>query len=113
MSLGSHRRSIDGTPLRRLLIVEYLCAGFVDLAEASPSMLAEGRAMLLAILRDAAAIEGLQIITIWHDRLGGFPFTDVDVLRVSSTDHAIETWRDALSTADAVYVIAPESDGIL
>src|SRR5688572_7912051 len=98
---------------RRLLIVEYLCAGFLDLADALPSVLADGQAMLIALLEDASRIERTQIATLWTDRLGELSTPGVHVHSTTSCGDASDAWCSALGAADVVYLIAPETSGIL
>jgi predicted ATP-grasp superfamily ATP-dependent carboligase len=100
-------------PTRRLLIVEYLCAGFASLQGVSQSMLSEGRAMLLALLQDAARIDGLHVSTLWNTQLGDPSLDAIAALSTSSPFTAQQAWNHALNNTDAVYVIAPETGGIL
>lgn len=97
----------------RLLIVEYLCAGFIEAGLAAPSLLAEGRAMLLALLEDVRRLKQTRVTTLWRADLGTLTAIDVVVLTTVSPHAAIRAWHNALSEVDAVYIIAPETDHTL
>lgn len=98
---------------RRLLIVEYLYAGFVGMRDVSASMLREGRAMLLALLEDASRMEDVQVTTIRHVQTAAPPVGAVRVLETTSPANAVRAWRSALKEVELVYIIAPETDDVL
>lgn len=98
---------------KRLLIVEFLCAGFVDLGNVAQSMLREGRAMLLALLEDASRIDGIQVTTLWNGQLEELPGLPISIQITSTQESAYESWQQAMQDTDAVYIIAPETDDIL
>ncbi|RMG40605.1 MAG: ATP-grasp domain-containing protein [Planctomycetota bacterium] len=103
-----------------VVIAEYVCGGGWPEPTAAPgSLLAEGIAMWRSLVRDAAAC-GIRVITTWDARLGTPPALPPTV-RIepfagpfgSHEDWASHVERLARGTADRVFVIAPETDGIL
>lgn len=69
--------------------------------------------MLLALLEDAAGIEGLEIVTTWDRRLGAFPLPGIDIVEVDGPDEEPATFRRLARECDSTYVIAPELDDVL
>ncbi len=68
--------------------------------------------MLQALLRDLGALPELKLLTLRDDRLARLT-GPVQCLYVDHADVAEQAWLDAMAWADAVWPIAPESDGIL
>lgn len=103
----------------RLFISEYVCSGAVGGTSQSPrplddpwedSLVAEGRAMLFAVLEDAARVPGWEICTTWDRRLGVFPLPNVGVVMVDRPAEEREIFARLVAQCDATYVIAPELD---
>jgi predicted ATP-grasp superfamily ATP-dependent carboligase len=94
----------------RLFISEYLCSGAWPEAELDASLAREGRAMLLALLEDAASVPGWNVCTTWDQRLGEFPLRDVDARIVCSPQEEARSFVELAAAAEGVYVIAPELD---
>ncbi len=69
--------------------------------------------MLLALLEDASRIEGVQVSTLWNAQLGEPPELPIAVHPTTTQQSACETWQPTMREADAVYIIAPETDDIL
>jgi predicted ATP-grasp superfamily ATP-dependent carboligase len=95
----------------RIFVWEYVTAGgWRDIA-ASRSLIAEGRMMLRALVCDLAAIPGIEVL-VARDR-------DCDLGTLPATVEAVapgELWPSYAQLAgrcDAVWPIAPETDGIL
>ncbi len=96
----------------RLLICEYVTGGGF-LGQPLPASLArEGDMMLAALVKDVAAVGGIEIATVRDRRL-----RDVDLPAtfrvVSAPDDPWLVWRNAVQAADAVWPIAPETGGAL
>lgn len=93
---------------------EALCAGAVG--DASPSLLAEGRAMLTALTTDVLRIDGCRIATIAGDEpLAAELRMDDRVTVHIATDPQIERTRfqQLAAECDRTWIIAPEIDGCL
>ncbi len=69
--------------------------------------------MLLALLEDASRMQDVHVTSIRHVQSGVPPVGSVKVLETTSPANAVRAWRSALMEADFVYIIAPETDGIL
>lgn len=69
--------------------------------------------MVEAVLTDFARIDGVQPITTWDARLGECNVEGVDVRPVSDAHNADAMFHDLAAQCDAIFVIAPETDGIL
>jgi predicted ATP-grasp superfamily ATP-dependent carboligase len=104
----------------RLFVSEYLTSGAWLAPFGDGSLAREGRAMLLAFLEDARAIDGVQAITTWDARLGAFPGDDddsglsrVEVHVSESAEHGLELFRRLAAECDTTLVISPEFDELL
>jgi len=96
----------------RLLICEYVTGGGF-LGQPLPASLArEGDMMLAALVKDVAALGGVEIVSVRDRRLrnadlpAAFRF-------VSTADDPWLAWRNSIEGADAVWPIAPETGGAL
>ena len=96
----------------RLLICEYVTGGGF-LGQPLPASLArEGDMMLAALVKDVAAVGGVEVAALRDERLG---VADLPAAfhRLGATDDPWRAWRDAFETVDAVWPIAPETGGAL
>ena len=96
----------------RLLICEYVTGGGF-LGRPLPASLArEGDMMLAALVKDVAAVGGIDIVSVRDERLrdADLPATFC-VLRAPEDPWAV--WREAVDRVDAVWPIAPETGGAL
>lgn len=87
----------------KLLICEYLAGGGV----ADPALLAEGQAMLYALLEDFTALGEHQIATLVDQPLPAFPAVEVE------SGGFVDGFRKRLHWAEGVLVVAPETGGLL
>ncbi|MGB8853718.1 MAG: ATP-grasp domain-containing protein [Pirellulales bacterium] len=92
----------------RLLIHEYCCAGGSGLDALAP----EGLAMLQALVADAVTVGGLEVAVLVAENLSLSLPTGVRVLPVAA-NRDLDTLVAASAAADAVLIVAPETDGIL
>lgn len=71
--------------------------------------------MVAALVGDLLALEGIHVTLCWDDRLPRPPFPSDRVTRfpVAPGDDPELRWRNAAALCDAVWPIAPESDGLL
>ncbi len=96
----------------RLLICEYVTGGGF-LGKPLPASLArEGDMMLAALVKDVAALGGIEIASVRDGRL-----REVDLPAafrvVSASEDPWLAWRNAVEAVDAVWPIAPETGGAL
>lgn len=91
----------------RLLLYEFLSAG--GMADAPPSLVREGWAMLAAVVADAAGLPDVQARALVRD---GLPSLPIPCRRLSGASEA-GVFREEIARCDAALVIAPEFDGIL
>jgi tyramine---L-glutamate ligase len=95
----------------RILVHEFFSGGGLAGRDVPASLAREGSAMLLALIADLAAIDGHQIVTTVDPRFPLSAPTGVDVVPMLS---ARGTLLDALiSSVDAVWLVAPETDRCL
>jgi len=83
--------------------------------EPIPSSLAEeGRQMLKALMEDLLAIPGLELVVMQDDRLP-LPFADsrIQSISISADANFQAIWLKSINDCDAIWPIAPETDGIL
>jgi predicted ATP-grasp superfamily ATP-dependent carboligase len=96
----------------RLLICEYVTGGGC-LGQPLPASLArEGHMMLAALVKDVAAVGGIEIVSVRDARLG-VPDLPAAFRTLGATDDPWRAWGDAFETVDAVWPIAPETGGAL
>jgi predicted ATP-grasp superfamily ATP-dependent carboligase len=79
----------------RIFVYEYTCAALARAEPLAPSLHAEGRAMLTAMLHDLALVPGVEPLTL------------------DQPDDEPAAFRRLAATADYTLVIAPEFDGLL
>jgi predicted ATP-grasp superfamily ATP-dependent carboligase len=98
----------------RILVYEFVSGGGLAGRDVPFSLGREGAAMLTALVADLAAIGGHQIVTTADAR---FPHTiprGVEVVTLPSARQAREALLDGLmASADAVWLVAPETDRCL
>lgn len=95
----------------RIFVLEYVTAGGWREIDAGPSLRAEGAMMTRALVRDLAALSGVEVVVARDPVLGpaapGAIGHDVDPADLWGS------WRRIAAGCDAVWPIAPESDGLL
>lgn len=97
----------------RIFVSEYVCGG-AWLEETLPeSLSSEGRAMLLALLEDAARVSEWEVCTTWDRRLGEFPQPGINAMIVDGPAAERAAFDRLARECDATYVIAPELDNLL
>jgi predicted ATP-grasp superfamily ATP-dependent carboligase len=98
----------------RLLVYEHLSGGGFAAERISPSVLCEGFGMLKTLIADFKAA-GHSVTTTLDSRIARFnpPIKADCVIPVSSSNEAKANLQTISERADAVYVIAPETDGVL
>lgn len=99
----------------RVFVSEFVCGGGWPEEPLPPSLLREGRLMLLTVLRDLSRISQVRPVTTWDTRLGTFPAgcEGVTVIPVGSPDEERRLFHQLAAESDAALIIAPEFDGLL
>lgn len=77
------------------------------------SLAREGDMMVRALARDLAAIEGVEVAASRDPRLNSLSPSIIMEAPAASSDDIWRFWRRCIDRADAVWPIAPETDGIL
>lgn len=96
----------------RLLICEYVTGGGFLGSPIPPGLAREGDMMLGALVKDVAALAGIEAVSVRDARLEatGLP-AGCQVIRVDANPW--DAWRAAGGGVEAVWPIAPESGGAL
>lgn len=98
----------------RILVHEYFSGGGLAGRDIPAPLAREGSAMLTALVADLAAIDGHRIVTTADPRFPPAAPAGVDVVTLSRMKSTRGTLPDALlSSVDAVWLIAPETDRCL
>ena len=98
----------------RLFVWEYLSSGACPEAERFPSLATEGWAMWSSLVEDCARIPGLKVVSMLSASRKNFhEGPAVQVHFVERADEEGALFPQLARQADAVCLIAPESDGIL
>ncbi len=99
----------------KILVFEYITGGGLNQAQLPESLVKEGLLMLQALLNNLAEIESVDVVVMLDERL-----RDRLALAKSLQLHSINAdcdcrlkFRELISSCDAVWPIAPESDGLL
>jgi predicted ATP-grasp superfamily ATP-dependent carboligase len=98
--------------MRTLFVYEFVSGGGFAGRSAARSLRAEGWAMLHALLGDLVRLGGRRIVTCLDERLDGAVPDGVHAVRVRTGEHQAAFDRLA-GAADACWIVAPETDGIL
>ena len=96
----------------RIFVFEYVTGGGFTGQPIVAELTREGDMMLDALVRDLLDIPGVRISTTRDTRLEDLDL-DVTVWPVSNRDELLRAWSGEVLDADAVWPIAPETDGIL
>ncbi|MEM2998965.1 MAG: ATP-grasp domain-containing protein [Candidatus Bathyarchaeia archaeon] len=98
----------------KILIYEHVSGGGFAGTQIPPSVLSEGFSMLRSLVADFKAA-GHTVTTMLDSRIAKFnlPLDTDCIVPVFAPHEAQEVIRRNASSADAVYVIAPESEGAL
>lgn len=98
----------------KILVFEYLCGGGLQGATWNDKIVAEGKLMLSALLKDLSQLPEHKVTVILDNRLtelsSQFPFS---WRWVGERDSFFEVFQDNLKHCDAAWVIAPETQGLL
>ena len=97
----------------RVFVSEFICGGGWRGSSLESSLAREGQAMLAALIEDIVRIPGCRVVTTWDSRLGPCPIKDCEVRLVDSAVTEWTQFRELVRESDAVWVVAPETNGEL
>jgi predicted ATP-grasp superfamily ATP-dependent carboligase len=98
-------------PIKKLFVCEFITGGGLC-AEALPeSLLKEGLLMRNSLLQDLSELP-YEISTTYDARFHA-PELCANCIPVNKNDDVWQIWQTQMQAADAVWLIAPETDGIL
>ena len=95
----------------KLFVCEFVTGGGLYREPLPASLAREGLLMRDALLRDLAALPGIELLLTCDPRVR-LPLTGATLV-IQDSDDAWQVWETAMRQADAVWLIAPESGGQL
>lgn len=96
----------------RIFVFEYATGGGLTEKPMIEELAREGDMMLRALLTDLLNVPGVEVYTTRDSRLPDLEY-EVNVRTVSNRAELLRAWSAEVIEADAVWPIAPETDGIL
>jgi len=96
----------------RVFVFEYVTGGGLAGRPMVSGLAGEGDLMLKSLVRDLVQIPGVEVLTTRDVRLDALGFA-VNVLWVHDRVDLARCWEHGVYEADAVWPIAPETDGLL
>ena len=96
--------------MKRIFVCEFITSGGMRDRDLPGSLLADAEIMVQALLRDLRQIDDLDIIICRDDRLS--PVAE-SILNLNQNDYVWLHWNQCMTQADIVWIIAPETDGML
>jgi predicted ATP-grasp superfamily ATP-dependent carboligase len=96
----------------KIFICEYITGGGLYRAPLPAGLVREGALMRDALLRDLADIPGLSLTATYDARLP-VPEQQVQAIAIHPHEDIDAVWDAAIREADAVWIIAPETGGVL
>jgi len=101
----------------KVFVFEYITSGALCEEQLPASLAREGENMLRAIVNDLAQLPGIELRLLRDHRLDDFNSLNLDAdyhcQPIHSTNEFEHYYTATLDTADAVFIIAPETGGIL
>lgn len=96
----------------KIFVCEYITGGGLYREAMTDSLAAEGAMMRDALLSDLAGIPAVEVIVTYDARLPA-PALVPDAIPVHADGDLQLVWSDCMKRAEAVWLIAPETDDIL
>ena len=106
------RSENHGGAIKRIFVYEHVTGGGLADQALPASLAREGDLMLEAMVDDLITLGGMDIVVTRDWRLGPMP-EPVRTLRVEPGEDIEVVLRRGLNEADAIWPVAPESDGVL
>jgi tyramine---L-glutamate ligase len=102
---------VQNVELKKIFVCEFITGGGLCAASLPDSLAAEGAQMRDALLRDLAELP-YRVSTSIDARLRA-PEHCAECVTVQADDDVWQIWKAQIKAADAVFIIAPETDGTL
>jgi predicted ATP-grasp superfamily ATP-dependent carboligase len=96
----------------RVFVCEFVTGGGLAGRPLPPGLHREGDMMLRALVKDLAELPGLEV-AVTRDRRLPAPDRRCVVTWIEAEDDPWTLWQAAIESADAVWPVAPETDGLL
>ena len=96
----------------RLFVCEYITGGGLLGSSLPPGLAREGDMMLGALVKDAAGLARIDVVTTRDARLA-VPALPAECRMIGGDEPAWAAWQAMMQAADAVWPIAPETAGVL
>lgn len=103
--------AIKKIPIKKLFVCEFVTAGGFNHIDLPAGLVAEAILMRDALLRDLSTLP-YEISTTIDARLVAPAYCD-SCLTIDANQDAWDIWASQIECADAVWLIAPETDGLL
>lgn len=98
----------------KILVFEFISGGGFAGQPLPPSLAAEGGLMLQALLAELTALPGLELLIPLDERCQNLPLpAAAERVLITSRQDVLRLLPEMIRQADAVWPIAPETDGIL
>ena len=97
----------------RVFVSEYLTCGACPRTMRAPSLLAEGRSMVEAVLTDFARCPDCRVCTTWDAQLKPPQVSGIETVLVTDGDQEHSVFKQLAGECDATFLIAPEFEGLL
>ena len=98
-------------PIKNIFVCEFITGGGLNAQPLPDSLAKEGAIMRDALLYDLSSLS-YHVSTTVDARLS-IPKYCAECVRVSTGDNVWQVWKTQMQSADAVWLIAPETDGKL
>ncbi|WP_020168226.1 MULTISPECIES: ATP-grasp domain-containing protein [Methylotenera] len=98
-------------PIKKIFVCEFVTAGGFNHLDLPAGLVAEATLMRDALLRDLSTLP-YEISTTIDARLSAPEYCD-DCLTIDANQDVWDIWASQVQLADAVWLIAPETDGLL
>ena len=106
-----HWDDVQNKPIKKILVCEFITGGGFNHSDLRPALIEQGQQMRDALLSDLTHLP-YHIITTGDARL--VPAADCNVYYAITIDDDVwQVWEEIIRTVDAVWFIAPETDGYL
>lgn len=96
----------------RLLISEFICGGGLANHALPATLKQEGMMMLKALISDCLRIDNCEIVTTLDPRIQ-LTDSNIEVIPVTASKDYIQQIQANAANADMVWIVAPESEGVL
>ncbi|BCM24933.1 ATP-grasp domain-containing protein [Methyloradius palustris] len=96
----------------KIFVCEFITGGGLYREALTVSLALEGELMRDALLHDLSEIDYVQVLTTYDARLA-MPNQAHKVIPISFRDDVWQSWHQCIAESDAVWIIAPETNGIL